>query len=255
MVELTLPKNSVVEQGKTFREKGDKARQIKIDVYRWNRDSGKNPSIDTFWINVKNLGPMVLDALNYIKNNIDPTITFRRSCREGICGSCSMNVNGVNTLACLKPIQGKNLKIFPLPHMRVIKDLIPDLSEFYKQYKSIKPWLRPKQKNSNKEILQSPEDRKKLDGLYECVLCACCSTSCPSYWWNSEKFLGPAILLQAYRFIVDSRDRDQKKRLEMLNDAFKLYRCHTIMNCTKTCPKNLNPAKAISSIKKMQITN
>ena len=139
--------------------------------------------------------------------------------------------------------------------MRVIKDLIPDLSEFYKQYKSIKPWLRPKQKNSKKEILQSPEDRKKLDGLYECVLCACCSTSCPSYWWNSEKFLGPAILLQAYRFIVDSRDRDQKKRLEMLNDAFKLYRCHTIMNCTKTCPKNLNPAKAISSIKKMQITN
>ena len=255
MVELTLPKNSVVEQGKTFRENGDKEKQIKIDVYRWNRDSGKNPSIDTFWINVKNLGPMVLDALNYIKNNIDPTITFRRSCREGICGSCSMNVNGVNTLACLKPIQGKDLKIFPLPHMRVIKDLIPDLSEFYKQYKSIKPWLRPKQKNSKKEILQSPEDRKKLDGLYECVLCACCSTSCPSYWWNSEKFLGPAILLQAYRFIVDSRDRDQKKRLEMLNDAFKLYRCHTIMNCTKTCPKNLNPAKAISSIKKMQITN
>ena len=255
MVELTLPKNSVVEQGKTFREKGDKKKQIKIDVYRWNRDSGKNPSIDTFWINIKNLGPMVLDALNYIKNNIDPTITFRRSCREGICGSCSMNVNGVNTLACLKPIQGKAIKIFPLPHMRVIKDLIPDLSEFYKQYKSIKPWLRPNKKNSKKEILQSPEDRKKLDGLYECVLCACCSTSCPSYWWNSEKFLGPAILLQAYRFIVDSRDRDKKKRLEMLNDAFKLYRCHTIMNCTKTCPKNLNPAKAISSIKKMQITN
>ena len=138
--------------------------------------------------------------------------------------------------------------------MHVIKDLVADLTEFYEQYKSIKPWLRPVVKNKKKEMLQSPEDRKKLDGLYECVLCACCSTSCPSYWWNSEKFLGPAILLQAYRFIVDSRDKDKKERLEMLNDAFKLYRCHTIMNCTKTCPKNLNPAKAIASIKKLQLT-
>ena len=256
MVELTLPNNSVVEKGKVFQEKGDKKYQTKFNIYRWNRESGKNPRLDTFWINTKNLGPMVLDALNYIKNNIDPTITFRRSCREGICGSCSMNVNGTNTLACLSPIKSKEIKIFPLPHMRVLKDLIPDLSDFYKQYKSIKPWLRPKKiKNKKKEMIQSQADRKKLDGLYECVLCACCSTSCPSYWWNSDKFLGPAILLQAYRFIVDSRDRDKRERLEMLNDAFKLYRCHTIMNCTKTCPKNLNPAKAISSIKKMQITN
>tara|TARA_B100000989_G_C19432308_1_gene423603 strand:- start:104 stop:874 length:771 start_codon:yes stop_codon:yes gene_type:complete len=256
MVELTLPNNSVVEKGKVFQEKGDKKYQTKFNIYRWNRESGKNPRLDTFWINTKNLGPMVLDALNYIKNNIDPTITFRRSCREGICGSCSMNVNGTNTLACLSPIKSKEIKIFPLPHMRVLKDLIPDLSDFYKQYKSIKPWLRPKKiENKKKEMIQSQADRKKLDGLYECVLCACCSTSCPSYWWNSDKFLGPAILLQAYRFIVDSRDRDKRERLEMLNDAFKLYRCHTIMNCTKTCPKNLNPAKAISSIKKMQITN
>ena len=138
--------------------------------------------------------------------------------------------------------------------MKVIKDLVPDLNDFYEQYKSIKPWLRPKKKSSKKEMIQSPEDRKKLDGLYECVLCACCSTSCPSYWWNSDKFLGPAILLQAYRFIVDSRDRDKKERIKMLNDAFKLYRCHTIMNCTKTCPKGLNPAKAIASIKRLQIT-
>ena len=190
----------------------------------------------------------------FIKNDLDPTLTFRRSCREGICGSCSMNVNGTNTLACLKPIEGKEINIYPLPHMRVLKDLVPDLSEFYEQYKSIEPWLKNSTK-AKKEQRQSPADRKKLDGLYECVLCACCSTSCPSYWWNSDKFLGPAILLQAYRFIVDSRDNNKKERLQSLEDKFKLYRCHTIMNCTKTCPKNLNPAKAISEIKKLQISS
>ena len=165
-----------------------------------------------------------------------------------------MNVNGTNTLACLQPVDTNEIKIYPLPHMKVIKDLVPDLSEFYEQYKSIKPWVQ-KDKNSKKENLQSPEERKKLDGLYECVLCACCSTSCPSYWWNSDKFLGPAILLQAYRFIVDSRDNKTKERLSDLEDKFKLYRCHTIMNCTKTCPKNLNPAKAISEIKKLQVSS
>tara|TARA_Y100000766_G_scaffold249736_1_gene232343 strand:- start:31 stop:528 length:498 start_codon:yes stop_codon:yes gene_type:complete len=163
-----------------------------------------------------------------------------------------MNVNGTNTLACLKPIVGKEINIYPLPHMHVLKDLVPDMSDFYKQYESIQPWLK-NNSTSKKENLQSPEDRKKLDGLYECVLCACCSTSCPSYWWNGDKFLGPAILLQAYRFIVDSRDDNKKERLEQLKDKFKLYRCHTIMNCTKTCPKNLNPAKAISEIKKLQV--
>jgi len=197
---------------------------------------------------------MTLDALMFIKNDLDPTLTFRRSCREGICGSCSMNVNGTNTLACLKPIEGKEINIYPLPHMRVLKDLVPDLSEFYEQYKSIEPWLKNSTK-AKKEQRQSPSDRKKLDGLYECVLCACCSTSCPSYWWNGDKFLGPAILLQAYRFIVDSRDNNKKERLKNLEDKFKLYRCHTIMNCTKTCPKNLNPAKAISEIKKLQISS
>ena len=257
MVELLLPRNSKTQKGQTFKPKAISDKFLKpIEIYRWNRSDNRNPRIDTFWVDYNVAGPMILDSLNYIKNELDSSLTFRKSCREGICGSCSMNINGTNTLACLKPLEKNNkiLKIFPLPHMHVIKDLVADLTEFYEQYKSIKPWLRPVVKNKKKEMLQSPEDRKKLDGLYECVLCACCSTSCPSYWWNSEKFLGPAILLQAYRFIVDSRDKDKKERLEMLNDAFKLYRCHTIMNCTKTCPKNLNPAKAIASIKKLQLT-
>lgn len=256
MVEFTLPQNSKVIEGKTFRNKKCSENIKLIEIYRWERDSGKKPRLDKFYIDLDECGPMILDALIYIKNKLDPSLTFRRSCREGICGSCSMNVDGTNSLACLKPLErNKNkVKIYPLPHMKVIKDLVPDLNDFYEQYKSIKPWLRPKKKSSKKEMIQSPEDRKKLDGLYECVLCACCSTSCPSYWWNSDKFLGPAILLQAYRFIVDSRDRDKKERIKMLNDAFKLYRCHTIMNCTKTCPKGLNPAKAIASIKRLQIT-
>ena len=257
MVELLLPRNSKIQEGQTFKSKSLSDKFLKpIEIYRWDRSDDQNPRIDTFWVDYNEAGPMILDSLNYIKNELDSSLTFRKSCREGICGSCSMNINGTNTLACLKPLEknNKTLKIFPLPHMHVIKDLVADLTEFYDQYKSIKPWLRPVIKDKKKEMLQSPDDRKKLDGLYECVLCACCSTSCPSYWWNSEKFLGPAILLQAYRFIVDSRDRDKKERLEMLNDAFKLYRCHTIMNCTKTCPKNLNPAKAIASIKKLQLT-
>jgi len=257
MVELLLPRNSKIQEGQTFKSKSLSDKFLKpIEIYRWDRSDDQNPRIDTFWVDYNEAGPMILDSLNYIKNELDSSLTFRKSCREGICGSCSMNINGTNTLACLKPLEknNKKLKIFPLPHMHVIKDLVADLTEFYEQYKSIKPWLRPAIKDKKKEMLQSPDDRKKLDGLYECVLCACCSTSCPSYWWNSEKFLGPAILLQAYRFIVDSRDRDKKERLEMLNDAFKLYRCHTIMNCTKTCPKNLNPAKAIASIKKLQLT-
>ncbi len=212
MVELTLSKESKIIAGKTFgKEHKD---SICFNIYRWNREDNKNPRIDKFYVKKKHLGPMVLDALMYIKGEVDPSLTFRRSCREGICGSCSMNVNGTNTLACLKPIEDvKFVDIYPLPHMKVIKDLVPDLSEFYEQYKSIKPWLSPKS-NGKKEMLQTQDDRKKLDGLYECVLCACCSTSCPSYWWNSDKFLGPAILLQAYRFIVDSRDKNKAERLK-----------------------------------------
>ena len=252
MVNLNLPDNSKIMPGKTHGVDGPN--KIVFNIYRWNREDNKNPRVDKFFVDKKKLGPMTLDALMFIKNDLDPTLTFRRSCREGICGSCSMNVNGTNTLACLKPIEGKEINIYPLPHMRVLKDLVPDLSEFYEQYKSIEPWLKNSTK-AKKEQRQSPADRKKLDGLYECVLCACCSTSCPSYWWNGDKFLGPAILLQAYRFIVDSRDNNKKERLKSLEDKFKLYRCHTIMNCTKTCPKNLNPAKAISEIKKLQVSS
>ena len=252
MVNLNLPDNSKIIPGKTYGDDGPN--KIVFNIYRWNREDNKNPRVDKYFVDKKKLGPMTLDALMFIKNDVDPTLTFRRSCREGICGSCSMNVNGTNTLACLKPIEGKEINIYPLPHMRVLKDLVPDLSEFYEQYKSIEPWLKNSTK-AKKEQRQSPAERKKLDGLYECVLCACCSTSCPSYWWNGDKFLGPAILLQAYRFIVDSRDNNKKERLKTLEDKFKLYRCHTIMNCTKTCPKNLNPAKAISEIKKLQVSS
>ena len=247
---FSLPKNSKIVKGKTFGTK----KNLVLNIYRWNRDNRKNPSINTYHLNKSKMGPMVLDAIINIKNNIDPTLTFRRSCREGIYGSCSMNINGTNTLACLTPIDKKEFNIYPLPHMSVIKDLVVDLEPFFEQYKSIKPYVVT-DKKPKKEHIQLPEDRKKLDGLYECILCACCSTSCPSYWWNSDKFLGPAILLQAYRFIVDSRDKNKKERLKQLNDAFKLYRCHTIMNCTKTCPKGLNPAKAISEIKKLQVSN
>ena len=247
---FSLPKNSKIVKGKTFGTK----KNLVLNIYRWNRDNRKNPSINTYHLNKSKMGPMVLDSIIIIKNIIDPTLTFRRSCREGICGSCSMNINGTNTLACLTPIDKKEFNIYPLPHMSVIKDLVVDLEPFFEQYKSIKPYVVT-DKKPKKEHIQLPEDRKKLDGLYECILCACCSTSCPSYWWNSDKFLGPAILLQAYRFIVDSRDKNKKERLKQLNDAFKLYRCHTIMNCTKTCPKGLNPAKAISEIKKLQVSN
>ena len=225
---------------------------VKLKIYRYNPDSNEKPDLKTYEIDKSKCGPMVLDALIKIKDEQDSSLTFRRSCREGICGSCSMNINGVNTLACTQAIQGKEIKIYPLPHMKVIKDLVTDLSNFYEQYKSVQPWLKtnvPHDKNS--EQLQSPSERSQLDGLYECILCACCSTSCPSYWWNGDKYLGPAALLQAYRWLSDSRDQDTDARLDTLDDAFKLYRCHTIMNCTKTCPKGLNPAKAIAEIKKM----
>jgi len=198
---------------------------------------------------------MVLDALIKIKNETDTTLTFRRSCREGICGSCAMNIDGTNTLACLKPIEDckGDVKIYPLPHMPVIKDLVPDLTHIYAQYQSIKPYLQSDSQPPTRERLQSIEERDKLEGLWECILCFCCSTSCPSYWWNGDRYLGPAILLQAYRWISDSRDEKTGERLDDLEDPFKLYRCHTIMNCTKTCPKGLNPAKAIGEIKQLMV--
>lgn len=228
-----------------------KIKTFKIWRYDPEQKNQKPYSVD-YPINLAECGPMVLDALIKIKNEVDPTLTFRRSCREGICGSCAMNIDGVNTLACLAHIDAKNTvtKIYPLPHMHVVKDLVPDMFNFYEQYASIKPYLQRKTPAvKGKETLQSKEDRAKLDGMYECILCACCSAACPSYWWNSEKYLGPAVLQQAFRWIDDSRDEFTKERLEALDDTFKLYRCHSILNCSKTCPKHLNPAKAIAKIK------
>ncbi len=252
MADLRLPKYSRVRPGRTHKAKvGTETREFQI--YRWDPDKNDNPRLDIYHVDLKNCGPMVLDAITTIKNETDPTLTFRRSCREGICGSCAMNIDGVNTLACTKPImevKGK-VKIFPLPHMPVIKDLVPDLTHFFRQLASIEPWLKRNESTGLTENAQTVDERNRLDGLYECILCACCSTSCPSYWWNSERYLGPAALLQANRWIVDSRDMATEARLEQLDDTFKLYRCHTIMNCTNACPKGLNPAKAIGQIKKM----
>lgn len=254
MATFTLPKNSKVRPGKIFKADSAAGNIKKFKVYRWDPDSGENPRIDSFDVDLDSCGPMVLDGLLKIKDEIDSTLTLRRSCREGICGSCAMNINGINTLACTQNIAELkgDIKVYPLPHMPVIKDLVPDLTHFFAQYASIQPWIQTSSvAPTGKERLQSIEDREQLDGLYECILCACCSTACPSYWWNSDRYLGPAILLQAYRWLVDSRDEATGERLDMLEDPFRLYRCHTIMNCTKTCPKGLNPAKAIAEIKMM----
>jgi len=253
VAEFTLPKNSKIKSGKAYPAQGG-GRAKSFKVYRYDPDTKANPRYDTYSIDLDKCGPMVLDALIKIKNEIDPTLTFRRSCREGICGSCSMNMDGRNGLACttaIDDIKGE-VKITPLPHMDVVKDLVPDLTHAYAQLASIEPWLKSKSPEpSGKERLQSPADRAKLDGMYECILCFCCTTSCPSYWWNGDKFLGPAVLLQAYRWLADSRDEMAGERLDQLEDPFRLYRCHTIMNCASVCPKGLNPAKAIAEVKKL----
>ena len=262
MVQFALPKNSKIKEGIQHPVKEQSESPKKIVIYRWSPDDDENPRLDSYEIDLKKCGPMVLDALMKIKNEIDSSLTFRRSCREGVCGSCAMNIDGVNTLACLKPIEEVNgeIRIYPLPHMPVVKDLVPDLTQVYKQLASIKPWLqRSKKAEASKsklseEIKQSPKDREKLDGQWECVLCFCCTTSCPSYWWNSDEYLGPAVLLQAARWVNDSRDVERKKRLQEINDSMKLYRCHSIMNCTRSCPKGLNPAKAIADLKKAIVT-
>ena len=258
MVQLSLPKNSVPIKGKSYSnvdlldEQSQQNHDIRvINVYRWSGDENTPPQIDRFEIDVKKAGTMVLDILNQIKAELDPSLTFRKSCREGVCGSCAMNIDGVNTLACQKNIEECSdvINIYPLPHMKVLKDLVVDLKKAFEQFKSIKPWLSKKTPNNEKENYQSIEDRDKLDGMWECVMCFSCSTSCPSYWWNEDKYLGPAVLLQANRWIQDSRDEEKKERLNELDDSFKLYRCHSIMNCTNSCPKGLNPAKAIAEIK------
>jgi succinate dehydrogenase (ubiquinone) iron-sulfur subunit len=242
------PKEETSAASKT---KPAKIKTFKIWRYDPEQKNQKPYSVD-YPINLSECGPMVLDALIKIKNEVDPTLTFRRSCREGICGSCAMNIDGENDLACLSHIDSTTAvtKIYPLPHMYIVKDLVADMFNFYEQYASIKPYLQRKTPAvKGKETLQSKEDRAKLDGMYECILCACCSAACPSYWWNSEKYLGPAVLQQAFRWIDDSRDEFTKERLEALDDTFKLYRCHSILNCSKACPKHLNPAKAIAKIK------
>ncbi len=256
MVQLTLPKNSKVRKGKSWNAKASGTRLKTFKIYRYDPSDGGNPYWDTYQIDLDECGPMVLDALFKIKNEIDPTLAFRRSCREGVCGSCAMNIGGRNTLACTKGIdevKGGTITISPLPHLPVVRDLVPDLSNFYKQYASIEPWLHTSTPLPTEEITQTIEDRDKLDGYYECILCASCSTSCPSYWWNGDRYLGPAALLQAYRWLVDSRDDATTERLDSLEDPFKLYRCHTIMNCANVCPKGLNPAKAIAEVKKMMV--
>ncbi|WP_260923638.1 succinate dehydrogenase iron-sulfur subunit [Novosphingobium sp. 9] len=255
MATFSLPANSKIRKKGNVHKAEGATRVKKFTVYRYDPASGENPRYDSFEIDLDNCGPMVLDAIIKIKSEMDPSLTFRRSCREGICGSCAMNMNGANGLACTTAIEDLkgDIRITPLPHMDVIKDLVPDFTHFYAQYASIRPWLQTVSTTpSGKERLQSPEQREKLDGLYECILCACCSTSCPSYWWNSDKFLGPAILLQAYRWLADSRDEMTGERLDELEDPFRLYRCHTIMNCANVCPKGLSPARAIAEIKKMQ---
>jgi succinate dehydrogenase / fumarate reductase iron-sulfur subunit len=260
MVQFTLPKGSKVKGGKTWDPpksadgKGPK-RPKRLRVYRYDPEKEENPRLDVYTIDTADCGPMVLDALIKIKNEVDATLTFRRSCREGVCGSCAMNIGGSNTLACTKAMSdiSGSIAIYPLPHMPVVKDLVPDLTGFYAQYASIQPYLQTKTAPPTTEWRQSPEDRAKLDGLYECILCACCSTSCPSYWWNPERFLGPAALLQAYRWLADSRDEAKGERLDNLEDPFRLYRCHTIMNCANVCPKGLNPSQAIAEIKQMMV--
>ncbi|MCH8858443.1 MAG: succinate dehydrogenase iron-sulfur subunit [Proteobacteria bacterium] len=260
MVQFRLPKNSRVKPGKAWpeprRADGKRATRTKrLKVYRYDPEGDENPRLDVYSIDTEACGPMVLDALIMIKNEIDPTLTFRRSCREGVCGSCAMNIAGSNTLACTKAMSdiSGSIPVYPLPHMEVVKDLVPDMTHFYAQYNSIRPYLQTKTAPPDREWRQSPEERAKLDGAYECILCACCSTACPSYWWNPDRFLGPAALLQAYRWLVDSRDEATGERLDNLEDPFRLYRCHTIMNCVNACPKDLNPSQAIAEIKQMMV--
>src|SRR5579872_3619428 len=246
---------SRIDRGKTWPAPAGAVRVKSFEIYRYEPDFGDNPRLDTFEVDLDDCGPMVLDALFWIKNKVDSTLTFRRSCREGICGSCAMNMDGTNWLACTRFISdlGTPATIRPLANMRVIKDLVLDLTHVFAQYAMIEPWLQSRTPEPEKERLQSPEERGKLDGYYECILCFCCTSGCPSHWWNGDRFLGPAALLQAWRWLADSRDEAKGERLDAVEDPFRLYRCHTILNCTRTCPKGLNPGKAIAEIKKMVI--
>lgn len=230
-------------------------RTLKFKIYRYDPDKDDKPYMQDLTVELKPTDKMLLDALQRIKSDVDDSLALRRSCREGVCGSDAMNINGKNGLACITNLNEltEPIVLKPLPGLPVIRDLIVDMTNFFKQYDSIKPYLINDSIPPEKERLQSPEQREELDGVYECILCACCSTSCPSYWWNQTEYLGPAALLQSYRWIADSRDDATQKRLDDLEDPFKLYRCHTIMNCAQVCPKGLNPAKAIAETKKLMV--
>src|SRR5512139_3332403 len=227
---------------------------MRFRIYRYNPDTDAAPYMQDYDLSMEEGDAMLLDALLLLKQQ-DDSIGFRKSCREGVCGSDAMNINGRNGLACITPL--KELKqpitLRPLPGQPVVRDLIVDLTQFYNQYRAVKPWLINHDPEPEIERLQSPDERARLDGLYECILCACCSTSCPSFWWNPDRFLGPAALLQSYRFLADSRDQAAGERLNDLNDPYRLFRCHTIMNCTDVCPKGLNPSQAIGKIKDMLV--
>lgn len=231
-------------------------RIVKFEIYRYDPDKDERPYMQKLEVELQPTDKMLLDALVRIKNDVDDSLALRRSCREGVCGSDAMNINGKNGLACTTNLRElkEPIVLRPLPGLPVIRDLIVDMTHFFNQYHSIRPYLINDTPPPEKERLQSPEAREELDGLYECILCACCSTSCPSYWWNQEEYLGPAALLQSYRWISDSRDDATQKRLDDLEDPFKLYRCHTIMNCAQVCPKGLNPAKAIAETKKLMVS-
>ena len=256
-----LPRNfgvsghSRIERGRTWPAPAGATRVKTFEIYRYDPDSGNNPRLDLFEVDLDDCGLMVLDVLIWIKSKVDSTLTFRRSCREGVCGSCAMNIDGTNWLACTRFVSEtrERTTIYPLNNMRVIKDLVLDLTHVFAQYNLIEPWLKSKTPLPETERLQSPEERRELDGSWECILCFCCTSGCPSHWWNADRFLGPAVLLQAWRWLADSRDEATGERLDGLEDPFRLYRCHTILNCTRTCPKGLNPGKAIAGIKKMMI--
>jgi succinate dehydrogenase / fumarate reductase iron-sulfur subunit len=254
-----VPKNfgvsprSRIVPGRTWPAPENATRVQTFDIYRFDPERGGNPRIDSFEVDLDDCGPMVLDVLIWIKNKVDSTLTFRRSCREGVCGSCAMNIDGTNWLACTRFVAEtrKRATIYPLNNMRILKDLVPDLTHVFAQYNLIEPWLKTRTPAPEKERLQSPAERQEIDGYWECILCFCCTSGCPSHWWNADRFLGPAVLLQAWRWLVDSRDEARGERLDELEDPFRLYRCHTILNCTRTCPKGLNPGKAIGGIKKL----
>ncbi len=228
---------------------------MRFSIYRYNPETDQEPHMQEYELDEVEPGMMLLDALLRLKAK-DESLSFRRSCAGGVCGSDGMNINGKNGLACITPLKdlGASVTLRPLPGLPVLRDLVVDLSQFYTQYRAVKPWLTVHDPEPEVEYRQTPEERDRLDGLYDCILCACCSTSCPSFWWNPDKFLGPAALLQAYRFLADSRDQATDERLESLEGPYKLFRCHTIMNCVQVCPKGLNPTRAIGKIKQMMLT-